>query len=280
MYSKLFPTHLVPSHWLYLFGEDNSVLIDSIDPLDPTCIPRLHFVQRSFVAYIVSLDTIFTLYDAATIRQRKTGGVPRRGRGVIGGKNVTGSPNGHGRKRGTFLDLLGTFWCTLPEGRPTTGRPATERPGWRPTTWRPGWMWSTGWCRTRGSRTGFCRSGRRVQSDVPSLPTVAVWNRRTMGSTGSPKRSTTEPEIALGTYDGAKATAATTAKCCWPTAARVCWSTAARVRWATAARVHRTSGSSGVAGTVGWSTHDAGVETPGRTSTVPTRKRWIADRTA
>ena len=169
----------------------------------------------------------------------------------------------------------------LPERRPTTGGPATERPGWRPTTGQPGWMGSTGWCSTRGSRTGkSCRSGRRVQSDVPSLPTVALWNWRTMGSTGSPNRSTTEPEIEVGTSDGAKAAAATTTKVCWPTAARVCWSTAARVRWPTAARAHRTSGSSGVAGTVGWSTHDAGVGTPGRTTILPTRKWLIADRTA
>ena len=32
-------------------------------------------------------------------------------------------------------------------------------------------------------------------------------------------------------------------------------------------------------GTVGWSSHDAGVGTPGRTTTLPTRKWWMADRT-
>ena len=107
----------------------------------------------------------------------------------------------------------------------------------------------------RGSRTDkFCRSGRRVQSDVRSLPTVTVWNRRTMGSTDNPKRITTEPLIAIGTSDGAKAAAATAVKVCWqttarvswptavrvhsPTAARVHWSTTARVRWSTAVRVH------------------------------------------
>ena len=196
---------------------------------------------------------------------------------MIGEEKITGSP----RPWQEEGDLFGTFWCTLPEGRPTTGRPATERPGWRPTTWRPGGMGSTGWCRTRGSRTGkSCRSGGRVQSDVPCLPIVALWNRRTVGSTGSPKKSTTKPEIAVGTSDSAKAAAATTAKVCWPTAARVYRSTAARVRWSTAAKVHRTSGSSGVAGTVGWSTHDAGVGTPGRTTILPPRKWWIADRTA
>ena len=78
-------------------------------------------------------------------------------------KNITGSPNGHGRKRGTFL---GTFCWTLSEGRPATGGPggpAKEHSGWRPTTGRPGWMGSAGLCRTRGYRTGkSCRSGRRV----------------------------------------------------------------------------------------------------------------------
>ena len=170
-----------------------------------------------------SSSSCSTRQQSERFRQRETGDVPGRGGGGIGGKNITGSPNGHGRKRGTFL---GTVWCTLPEGRPTTGRPATKRPGcttgrpgWMGSTeWcrtrgsrtgkscrngrrvqadvlgRPGWMGSTGWCRTRGSTTGkSCRSGRRVQSDVPSLPTVALWNRRTMGSTGSPKKSTTEP---------------------------------------------------------------------------------------
>ena len=130
-------------------------------------------------------------------------------------------------------------------------------------------------------RTGkSCRSRRRVQSDVPFLPTVALRNWRTMGSIGSPKRSTTKPEIAVGTSVGANAAAATTSKVFWPTAARVCWSTEAWVRRPTAARVHRTSGSSGVAGTVGWSTHDAGVGTPGRTTILPTKRWWIADRTA
>ena len=38
----LFPTHLVPSHCLYPFGRVNLVLLDSIDPLDSTCLPRLH----------------------------------------------------------------------------------------------------------------------------------------------------------------------------------------------------------------------------------------------
>ena len=140
------------------------------------------------------------------------------------------------RKGGTFWV---TFWCTLPEERPTTGRPVTERPGWRPTTGRPGWMASTGRCRTRGSRTGkSCRSGRRLQSDVRSLPTITVWNRRTMGSTDNPKRSTTEPLIGMGTSDGDKDAAATTAGVCWSTAARICWSTAARVNRPTAARFH------------------------------------------
>ena len=40
------------------------------------------------------------------------------------------------------------------------------------------------------------------------------------------------------------------------------------------------AGAQWIAGTVGWSTHDAGVGTPGRTTTLPTRKWWIADRTA
>ena len=134
---------------------------------------------------------------------------------------------------------MGTFWCTLPEGRPTTGRPVTELPGWRPTTGRPGWMGFTGWCRTRGSRTGeSCRIGRRVQSDVRSLPTVTVWNWRTMGSTDNPKRSTTEPLIATGTSDGDKAATTTTARVCWSTAARVRLPTAVRVHWPTAVRVH------------------------------------------
>ena len=38
----LCPTHLVPSQCLYPFGGDNSVLLDSIDPLDSTRLPRLH----------------------------------------------------------------------------------------------------------------------------------------------------------------------------------------------------------------------------------------------
>ena len=42
MYSKPFPTHLVLSRCLYPFGGDNSVLLDFIDPLDSTCLPRLH----------------------------------------------------------------------------------------------------------------------------------------------------------------------------------------------------------------------------------------------
>ena len=100
-------------------------------------------------------------------------------------------------------------------------------------------MGSTGWCRTRSSRTGTsCRSGRRVQSDVRPLSTITAWNRRTIGSTDNPKMGTTEPKIAMGTSDGAKGTAATAAKVCWPATARVCWSTAARVRWPTAVRVH------------------------------------------
>ena len=62
MYSKHFPTHLVPSHCLYLFGGDKSVLLDLIDPLDSTRLPikidynvgyHLHLVQRCFDAYIV-----------------------------------------------------------------------------------------------------------------------------------------------------------------------------------------------------------------------------------
>ena len=41
MYSKPFPTHLVPSHSLYPFGGDISVLVDSIDPLNSSRLPRL-----------------------------------------------------------------------------------------------------------------------------------------------------------------------------------------------------------------------------------------------
>ena len=152
-------------------------------------------VQHSVVESVVycttsSSSSCSTRHQRERFRQRETGGVPGRGGGVIGEKNITGATNSHGRKRGTFL---GTFWCTLPEGRPITERPTTERPRWKPTTGRPGWMGSTRWCRTRGSRTGkSCRSGMRVQSGVPSFPTVTLWNRKTMGSTNSPKRSTTE----------------------------------------------------------------------------------------
>ena len=38
----LFPTHLVPSYCLYPFGRANFMLLDSIDPLDSTRLPRLH----------------------------------------------------------------------------------------------------------------------------------------------------------------------------------------------------------------------------------------------
>ena len=38
----LFPTHLVPSHCLFPFGGVNLVLLNSIDPLDSTRLPRLH----------------------------------------------------------------------------------------------------------------------------------------------------------------------------------------------------------------------------------------------
>ena len=231
----LFPTYLVPSHCLYPFGGVNLVLLDFIDPLDSTRLPRLHRwipsspyttqlrrvhrVPRSLIEYVAyctaptaqlhSSNTthrrrvrrelhnfveFILLYTTAKREVSSKGNGGRSGEGggeVIGGKNLIGSPNGHGSERGTFL---GTFWYTLPERRPTTERPATERPGWRPTTGRPSWMGSTGRCRTRGSRTGkSCRSGRRVQLDVPSLSTVTLRNWRTMGSTGSPKRSTTEP---------------------------------------------------------------------------------------
>ena len=37
-----FPTQLVPSHCLYPFGGDNLVLLDSIDPLNSTRLPRIH----------------------------------------------------------------------------------------------------------------------------------------------------------------------------------------------------------------------------------------------
>ena len=223
----LFPTHLVPSHCLYPFGADNVVLLDSIDPLESTHLPRLHRwipsspyttqlrrvhrVPRSLtesVAYCTappaqlhSSDTtqrrrvrrvlhnfveFILLYTTAKREGSSKGNGRRPGEG-----GRSDYRKYHGRKRGTFL---GTFWCNLPEGRPTTGRPVTERPGWRPATGRPDWMGSTGWCRTRGSRTGkSCRNGRLVQSYVRTLPTVAVWNRRTMGSTDNPKRSTTEP---------------------------------------------------------------------------------------
>ena len=182
----LFPTHLVPSHCLYPFGGDNSVLLDSIDPLDSTRLPKLHRwiqsspcttqlrrvhrVPRSLIesvayctaptAQLHSSDTtqrrrvrrvlhnlveLILLYTTAKREVSSKGNGRRPGEG---GRSDWREENG--RKRGTFL---GTFWRTLPEGRSTTGRPATERPGWRPTTGRPGCM----------------------------------------GSTGSPKRSTTEP---------------------------------------------------------------------------------------
>ena len=175
MYSKpfptLIPTHLVPSHCLYPFGGDNSVLPYSIHPLDSTRLPRLHrwipsspcTTQRRRVRRVLHNFVEFILLYTTAKREassKGTGGVPGTGGGVIGGKNITGSPNDHGRKRGIFL---GTCWCTSPEGKPTTRRPATERPGWRPTTGRPGWMGSTEWCRTRGSRTGkSCRSGKWI----------------------------------------------------------------------------------------------------------------------
>jgi len=118
MYSKPFPTHLVPSHCLYPFGGDNSVLLDSIDPLDSTRLPRLHrwipsspcTTQRRRVRRVLHNFVEFTLLYTTTKREVSSKG-----------------------------------------------------------------------------------NGRWIQSHVPSLPTVALWNRRTMGSTGSPKRSTTEP---------------------------------------------------------------------------------------
>ena len=237
-----FPTHLVPSHCLYPFGGDNSVLLDSIDPLDSTRLPRLHRwilsspcttqlrrvhrVPRSLIES-VAYCTVPTaqLHSSGTTRRRRVRRVLHNfvefillyttaKRKVSSKVNERRPGEGvrsdwrkkNGRKRGTFF---GTFWRTLPEGRPSTWRPATERPGWRLTTGWPGWMGSTEWCRTRGSRTGkssrngrlvqsnvpgrpgmmgstrwcctrgsrtgkSCRSGRQVQSDVPSLPTVAL----------------------------------------------------------------------------------------------------------
>ena len=167
----LFPTHLVLSHCLYPFGAGNLVLLDSIDPLEPTRLPRLHCwipsspyttqlrrvhrVPRSLIesvtyctaptAQLHSSDTtqrrrvrrVIFLYTTAKREVSSKGNGRRPGEG---GRCDWRKQNG--RKRGTFL---GTFWYTLPEGRPTTGRPITGRPGW---------MGSTGWCRTRGSRTG------------------------------------------------------------------------------------------------------------------------------
>ena len=83
MYSKPFPTHLVPSHCLYPFGADISVLLDSIDALDSTRLPRLKGKRAA-----------------------------SRGGGEKSLKGKTKPCHqGHGRKRGRFL---GTFWCPLP----------------------------------------------------------------------------------------------------------------------------------------------------------------------
>ena len=163
MYSKPFPTHLVPGHCLYPFGGDNLVLRDSIDPLDSTRLPKLHrwlpsspcttqlrrvrrvprsliesvayctaptaplhssgSTQRRRVRRVLHNFVEFSLLYTTARREVSSKGNGRRpgeGGGVIGGKNITGSPNGHSRKRGTFLR---TFWCTLPEERPATGGP-------------------------------------------------------------------------------------------------------------------------------------------------------------
>ena len=139
MYSKpfptLIPTHLVPSHCLYPFGGDNSVLPDSIDPLDSTRLPRLHrwipsspcTTQRRRVRRVLHNFVEFTLLYTTTKREVSSKGPGGGGRsdwreehsrvtkrpwqeegdlfwgGAIGGRNIAGSPNGHGRKRGTFL---------------------------------------------------------------------------------------------------------------------------------------------------------------------------------
>ena len=167
MYSKPFPTHLVPSHCLYPFGGDNSVLLGSIDPLDSTRLPRLHrwipsspcTTQRRRVRRVLHNFVEFILLYTTAKREVSSKGNGRRP--GEGGRSDWREEHNRVTKRPWQEegDLFGAFWCTLPEGRPTTGRPATERQGWRPTTGRPGWMGSTEWCRTRGSRTGkSCRN--------------------------------------------------------------------------------------------------------------------------
>ena len=90
MYSKpfptLIPTHLVPSHCLYPFGGDNSVLPDSIDPLDSTRLPRLHrwipsspcTTQRRRVRRVLHNFVEFTLLYTTTKREVSSKGNGRR----------------------------------------------------------------------------------------------------------------------------------------------------------------------------------------------------------
>ena len=93
MYSKAFTTpfsypHLVPSHCLYPLGGDNLGLLDSIDPLDSTRLPRLHRwipsppyttqlrgvhpVRRSLIEYVAYCTVpIAQLHLADTTQRRR-----------------------------------------------------------------------------------------------------------------------------------------------------------------------------------------------------------------
>ena len=223
----LSPPQLVPSHRLYPFGGVNLVLLDSIDPLDSTVLPRLHRwiqsspyttqlrrvhrVPRSLIesveyctpptAQLHLLNTtqrrqvrrvlhnfveFILLYTTVKrgVCQSETGGVPGRGGGMIGGNNKAG--------RGGLL--WGLFGAPYPRGgRPQGGPSQSGLAGGPPQGGQVGWG-SQG-----GAGQGAAGPGNPVgaeggyNKDVPSLLTVTLRNRRTMGSTGSPKRSTTEP---------------------------------------------------------------------------------------
>ena len=173
MYSKPFPTHIVPSYCLYLFIGDILVVLDSLDPPDSTRLPRLHrwipsspcttllrrihHVPRSLIVSVAySTAPTAQLLLSGTTQRRRICRVLHNFVGLIllyttAKRDVSSKKNGRRPKEGGRSDwreehnrvnkrpwqeegdLFGDLLLHL------TRREAHHMwPGWRPTTGRPG----------------------------------------------------------------------------------------------------------------------------------------------
>ena len=269
---------------------------------------RVRRVLHNFVEFIL-------LYTTAKREVSSKGDGRRPGEG--GGSDWRVE---NGRKRGTFWGPFGAPYPRggLPQGGPSQsgqagGPPQGGQVGWGPQSGAGqgaagpvnpvgAGVWynqmsqgcQVGWSPQGGAGQGAARPANYVgagggynQMSPSSLPSPFGIGRQwgpdaaqrgaqpNPRSRWGPPRVPRPPQQQQPRFAGQQS-----ARVCWSTAARVRSPTTVRVHWSTAARVHRTSESSGVAGTVRWSTHDAGVGTPGRKIALPTRKWWIADRTA